>query len=535
MRLMFALALVTAFFSASLRADTIILNDGSKIEGTITEETNDSITVKLKFGVTKYSKNEIKEIIKSGGAAQPQDVAELRDVLTLKGGDVHRGLLVSDDGKDVVFDLVMSGKNVSKTMLSRTTFSRAEVTDLKTLTEAQRTAARKYIENVDTQSRKDALAEKEVVLETVMLPSLKDRTQQIAGKKIELEHFTIISNAGDDFLKRAAFRLNKVFNAYKSYFGVDRNEAKKVEIIIYGSMANYYADAGKGIKNPAFYAPDRKMICAGCDVAQLEAAIADVRKQHASLTSQLDDWKRKVANARSDVQAAVSKAHEQINAGGKGATPAGQAAMENLKAQQREWQVQIGQQEKMVNQFQAEIEACNRRNNMIFNEYTQQMFATLYHEGFHAFLDNFLLPEGSSRVVPRWLNEGLAQYFELSRMEADRMVLGQDNRERMAILRKFKTENALIALDKFVTAGQADYIVHDIANLENSTKNYLQAWLVTHIIGEKGRLKKEVLQEYVKLLKDNKPPLEAMPTLTGMSNADLEAAINEKLKPSFQK
>jgi hypothetical protein len=519
----------------SLRADTLILNDGSKVEGTITEETSDSVTMKLKFGTTKYAKNEIKEVIKAGGAAQPQDAAELRDVLTLKSGDIHKGLLVSEDKTEVVFDLVMSGKSVSKTMLSRTTFARAEVADLKQLTDAQRTAARKYMETADAQARSDAQAEKEVVLQTVMLPSLKDRAKEVPGKKIELEHFTIVSNAGDDFLRRAAFRLNKVFNAYKQYFGVDRNQAEKVTIMIYGSMANYYADAGQGIKNPAFYSPAEKRINAGCDVARYEAEIAAVRKQHANLTMQIGDWKRKVADARSEVQQAVSKAHDQINAGGKGTTAAGQAAMEKLKAQQREWQVQIGLQEKKVAELQAEIDACNRRNDIVFNEYTQQMFATLYHEGFHAFLDNFLLPEGSSRVVPRWLNEGLAQYFEMSRMEADRLILGQESRERMAILRKFKSENSLIGLEKFITAGQADYIVHDISNLENSTKNYLQAWLVTSILGEKGRLKKENLEAYVKLLKENKAPTDALPTLTGMKNEELEAAINDRLKASFQK
>ncbi|HYG76994.1 MAG TPA: DUF1570 domain-containing protein [Planctomycetota bacterium] len=510
------------------------MNDGSKMEGTIVEETNDGIVLKIKFGTTSYKKSEIKEIIRSGGAVT-KDAAELRDVLKLKNGDEHRGLLVSEDNKEIVFDLVMSGKNVSKIMLSRTTFSKDEVADLKKITDQERSAARTYIATAEDQARKDSILEKEVVLEEVMLPALKDANKQVRGKKIELEHFTIISNAGDDFLKRAAFRLNKVFNAYKQYFGVDRNTGKKVTVLIYGSMANYYADAGQGIKNPAFYAPDHKLICAGVDIAKYEAQIAQIRAHHKDLTSQLTEWKIKVNNARSQVQQAVSRARDQINAGGKGTTAAGQAAMDRISQQQRDWQVQIGQHEKVVNDLQAQIEALNRRNDIVFNEYTQAMFATLYHEGFHAFLDNFLMPEGLSRQVPRWLNEGLAQYFEVSRIEADRLILGQDSRERLALLRKFKNENALIPLDKFATAGQSDYIVHEISNLENSTKNYLQAWLVTNIIGEKGRLKKEVLQEYAKLLEAKKPPLEALSTLAGMSTAELQAAIDEKLKPSFQK
>jgi DnaJ-class molecular chaperone len=46
-------------------ADTIVLQDGTKVDGTIVEETKDYVKVKFRFGETTYSRKDIKEIIRS--------------------------------------------------------------------------------------------------------------------------------------------------------------------------------------------------------------------------------------------------------------------------------------------------------------------------------------------------------------------------------------------------------------------------------------------------------------------------------------
>ncbi|MGD0093583.1 MAG: hypothetical protein ABSE73_27050, partial [Planctomycetota bacterium] len=144
-------------------ADTLVLNDGQKVEGTIVEESGDTLVLKVKFGQVKYKKSEIKEIVKAA-AAGAAEASELRDVLVLANGDEHRGLLVAETDKEVTFDLLMSGKSVSKTLLSRTTFAKAELKEVKKLTDEQRAAARKYLESVASQAQQDTAAEKEVSL-----------------------------------------------------------------------------------------------------------------------------------------------------------------------------------------------------------------------------------------------------------------------------------------------------------------------------------------------------------------------------------
>jgi hypothetical protein len=465
--------------------------------------------------------------------AKPHEDNEPRDVVVLKAGGEQRGFLISESDEEVVFDVIMSGRNVAKTILSRTTFRRAEVDSIKKLTDEERAAALKSLANVAEEAKKDKAAEQNLDIEYVQVPT-DDPKKTATLKRVQLEHFTIESDVDDDLLRKLAFRLDKVFNAYKQHFGVDRNDTVKIRVVIFHSMAEYYAAIGNSMKNPAFYAPQKKLIYAGCDVEQYEALIKEIREHHKKLDTELKEWKLNVEQARADVRQQVSRAYDQINAGGKGATAAGQAAMENIKQQEREWQLDIAQKEKHVNEIQDLIFQLNRRNDVVFTQVMQQMLATMYHEGFHAFLDNFLFTSEQVEAVPRWLNEGLAQYFEAARLENGRFILGQDVREKMVILKKFRNEASLLPLEKILNGGQMDYMVHEISNLEHSTKNYLQAWILTNTLGEKGRLKKEILQAYVTALVDKKKPVDALPVLSGMPNDQVEQAIEDKLKPGFQ-
>jgi hypothetical protein len=543
-RMMLLMGFACAVVAAGARADTIVLNDGSKVEGTIIEEKDGSVVIKVKFGQVSYSKAEIKEIKRTappagsaapGGSAAPRTAAPKRgdtglptDVLVLKSGAEHRGLLVSEDAKAVVFDLVMGGSAVSKIMLTRTSFERAEVVDIRKLTDSQRAETRKELEKIDEMAAKDAVAEQQlpVTQETVPLPG-KDASKTITLRKVDLEHFAILSNAEEDFLRKAAFRLGKVFSAYKQHFGAAGSQNAKVKVIIFNSMAEYYAALGNTIKNPAFYSPDKKLICAGCDVAAYKEVIAAIRKDHDRLDSALREWRRKLNDARQQVAAQVGKAYDHTKRTGD------RRALDSATDAQRRWQIEVGQMEKQVTEIQNEVAALNRRNDMAFNDYTKRLFATLYHEGFHAFADNFLFPEGKMMEVPRWLNEGLAQYFECARIEGDRLILGQEDRGKMAFLRKCKRDGGLVPLDKMMTGGPAEYMIVDMADVERSTKHYLQAWAMTHLLAERGRLTKETLDDYAKLIQQQKPPLEALAKLAGMAQADMDAAWTAKLEPGF--
>ena len=61
---LFTVCIFGVFFKPAAYPDTIIMNDGRKIEGTITEEGSDYYSVKIKIGTMKIAKDTVKEIKK---------------------------------------------------------------------------------------------------------------------------------------------------------------------------------------------------------------------------------------------------------------------------------------------------------------------------------------------------------------------------------------------------------------------------------------------------------------------------------------
>ena len=624
-RMMLALVALAASCTPALRAETIVLNDGTKVVGTVVDENDASVTLQVKFGTINYLKSEIKsreagdapppepvknpkaDVAKTDKPAKPDkpekpapqpppqtapvadqtkpakpakpppkitiaddgasgktdasapdfkpaapgtlagsptantgnahDDASTRDVVKMKDGAEQRGFFVSETDDEIVFDIVMSGRKVAKTMLSRTAYKKTEVDSIVKLSEAERDAALKELNDAAKEAKSDAVVEQGIVVGETKWALKKDPKTLVSVKKVELTHFTIESDCDEDLVRKFAFRLDKVFNAYQQHFGADRNEGEKVKVLVFNSMESYYGSVGEitgGAKNPAFYAPNLKLISAGCDVAKYERLIAEIREYHKKLDQKLKEWKYGLEQARASLRDQERRNIDAINKAGAGGTAAGQAAKEQMNDQIVQIRLDMAQKEKQVNEIQDEIFQLNRRNDTVFTEIMQQMLATMYHEGFHAFLDNFLFTPEQARLVPRWLNEGLAQYFEAARLENGRFILGQDVREKMALLKKFRNAGTLFTLEQLVNGGAADYMVHEISNLERSTKNYLQAWLLTNTLGEKGRLKREIMQAYIQALADKRPPLEALKTLSGMPNEELEKLMNQKLAPNFQ-
>jgi len=513
---------------------TIHLKDGSVIKGEIVSESDDSVVVRLRFGSISYNRDDIRSVERGNevSSADAAGAAKWRDVLLLKNGDEHRGLIVSENDDAIAFDLVMSGASVSRTLTMRITVDRQKIGEVRRLTDGQRAAARAHIEKAKHEEKRDALAERDMKVEPTSWDSA-DGKVHIPAKKVELEHFVIEANTDEDFLRKAAYRLGKVFDAYKRHFGVDRNETRKVRVVIFNSMGQYYAAIGNAVKNPAFYAPDLKLVAAGCDMAAYRAAIDEVRRRHDELSKKLDEEQARIDKARAEVRAIVEKYHGMLHNSGA-TTPRGKAIMSQIRTAERRWQIHVMKLEKPLKDIKRKIGELNRRNERVFDERADGMLRTLYHEGFHAFLDQFLFDEALVRKVPLWLNEGLAQYFEESRVEGSRLVLGQENRRKLAFLRKACREGKLVPIARMLTAGAEDYLVKDASNIENSTKHYLQAWCLIHLLGERGMLKKEALHAFVRSLADGTEPMKALPALTGMGNPELGKLWDARLGTSIR-
>ncbi|MHC4200755.1 MAG: hypothetical protein ACYSU0_12250, partial [Planctomycetota bacterium] len=160
---------ITLLLAPSARAAQAVLHltDGSKVAGEIMEEGKDAVTLKVKFGTITYKRSEIASIEKKadGGGGGPAGAAQWRDVIVLKSGDEQVGLIVAEDEKEMTFDVVMSGRSVSRTLLARTTVPKGEVASVRRLTDEQRTQARAYIESVKDEARRDVASARALKVE----------------------------------------------------------------------------------------------------------------------------------------------------------------------------------------------------------------------------------------------------------------------------------------------------------------------------------------------------------------------------------
>ena len=509
--------------------DEVTLQDGTVLQGEVVKEDADGITLKLKFGQTTYKHSEIKSLRR--GAAPAPHAGDLRDVLTLRSGTQQEGLLVSADDREVVFDVITGGANVSKPLILRTRFVRDEVKQIKELTPEQRGDVRAYLAGLETQAQQDALTESKLIVEPHEWKNKEPNLPPIKAGIVRLEHFTIESNTPEAFFRKCAFRLAKVYQAYQDHLGAERNTGEKVRVILFRSLEQYYASINNVVRNPAIYVPSENLVAAGCEVAAFQKATAVIKTEFDRLNALIAARRKALEDARASINRQMAKYYEMVRKAPN--SPEAKAFWEQLRQEQAGLQLEMMRYQKELDELEKNMGRFQTQFDAEFDKHTGAMFRMLYHEGFHAFLRNFLFEEKAAQKVPVWLNEGLAEYFEQSRVEGSRLILGQSDREWMAMLRAWNKEGSLVSVADLVSAGSDKFLVKSDKDQATSARHYLQSWALIHWLGEQGRLNKKDLAAYVNAVAGGKPSVEALPLLTGVPNEELQQALREKLKYDF--
>lgn len=102
MRLRHHAALLLALLLAPLAiADTLVMKDGRRLEGTIIEEDADTVSFKIRSGVVKIKKEEIEQIIRGGGTETPKEESDaaLRQERVAAIGNAKLDPLRAEGGK----------------------------------------------------------------------------------------------------------------------------------------------------------------------------------------------------------------------------------------------------------------------------------------------------------------------------------------------------------------------------------------------------------------------------------------------------
>jgi hypothetical protein len=96
----------------------------------------------------------------------------------------------------------------------------------------------------------------------------------------------------------------------------------------------------------------------------------------------------------------------------------------------------------------------------------ERMLQTVRHEGFHQYLDGLL----DADQAPRWLNEGMAEYYEVHDLAAGDRERGVPHRENLQVLHYLR----LPPLDEFIYLAPSEFY--------DPPTNYCVAWLLVHYL-----------------------------------------------------
>ncbi|MHC4816666.1 MAG: DUF1570 domain-containing protein, partial [Planctomycetota bacterium] len=176
--------------------------------------------------------------------------------------------------------------------------------------------------------------------------------------------------------------------------------------------------------------------------------------------------------------------------------------------------------------------AANRKviahNHRVLVSQNKVMFEALFHEGFHAFAQNFLWMRGTQSAVPRWLDEALASYYEMSAVDAGELVHGAPNPWLLALYRKASGEGKLLPIETILRGDATKFLVAHRSQVDRSNCYYSQSWALGHYMA--GRVPRKKLQAYVEDIMIGTDTVKAFEEMMGCAVRQVEAKVQQHIQ-----
>jgi hypothetical protein len=429
-------------------------------------------------------------------AAPPATPDWAFDVLKLKNGVVHKGLLLEEGPNGVRFQ-VIARKPGRPTVWVTWAFKKEDVARLEKLSDEERAALKARLEEIDPSPEAEARRADRIDLKTVEWDGKKD-----AGLRYESDYFTLVSDAPEEVVRRAAYRLENVYAAYARFLPPRYPGAAPTVIQVYQSLDGYRkaVPGGAGLQNPAFYDPSANRVVCGTDLKKLGDELARFR---AETKPYLDELAKKEA--------------EVIRLYGK--------------------KPELARHLKPLQEQRAEVGRAAKASEAAFERATRQLFQTLFHEAFHAYAGNFVYPPAGKAhpdcpgELPRWLNEGMAQVFETAVFEAGELRIGHADRARLEKAHDLLARKEFLPLKDVLTAGRDVFVVHHAGQRPAADRAYVATWaLASYLMFDRRVVGTAALDEFVKAVCAGAEPMKAFEGLVGQPVGEFEPAFQGWLK-----
>ena len=113
-----------------------------------------------------------------------------------------------------------------------------------------------------------------------------------------------------------------------------------------------------------------------------------------------------------------------------------------------------------MDSYKKEIDKLNEHNRNVLHSITGRMFEMLAHEAFHSFFNNRIRSADQPPAAVRWLEEGMAMYFEAAGFDGVTLSAGAPHKEWIDFLQAKQKEGKLLPLKRLLTGTGKDFIVH---------------------------------------------------------------------------
>ena len=318
--------------------------------------------------------------------------------------------------------------------------------------------------------------------------------------------FTLLSTADEETTRRCAVRIEQIFHGFRQVLPPRQQRTDELVVLLLGSMDEYRGELHRRnlrVTNPAFFFAEKNLIVAGSELTRFSAHLHRLRQLGERRRREYESLDKGFPARLTELAAEMKR---------KGFPPS--EIKSEATARKARW-------ERDYHAALKKIAEVNRRNERKFLDVTNQMFTRLYHESFHAYLENLVFPHDQFDV-PSWLNEGLAQVFESGQLYNGHLRIAAPNRALLHRLQADLKNGQPMHLSDLLSSRNATFLLtHDDAKV--SGRHYLYAWgLAYYLTFHQNVLGSKALDRYVSRGEGKLPPVERFEKLVGMPIAAFE-------------
>ena len=411
------------------------------------------------------------------------------DEVTLTNTAKIQGLILSEGPDGIRFQSV--SRNPGRPTVTLTSFfTKAEIARVKRLSDADRATLKERLAELDPSGEGERKR-----MESLELVSTDDWPGKPgAAKRYDSDYFSLVSTGSEELARRSAVRLEQLYTAFSRFLPPTTTDGKPTIVMLAMNPDEYKTLLGPlgepKLLNPAVYDPQGNRVLCGSDLKRLGSELQTARIHHSQQLASIDKYEE-----------TVRKLYKQA---------------------------ELKRYLDAVDLERKRVIAADRANGAKFDEATKRIFAILYHEAFHAYVGTFVYPpmkpddvktgKGTGEL-PRWLNEGLAQVFETSVVEAGELRADSPDRDRLNRVKdwvKGKDGGRLVPLTDLLTTGKDAFLAAHADQKAAADRSYLTSWaLAYYLTFQRRAIGTEAFGKYLVAVNSGGDPRQAFATLVG--------------------